>query len=113
LGRLGASIQGSVELHERGRSYPRGVVTLTPIPERPMDNPKRKYLDGSTSFALDHLEAGRYRVCAWLEEGSEVNQILGNPRYDQKLSVSCESVNLSADERKQVRLKQFSALDIQ
>jgi protocatechuate 3,4-dioxygenase beta subunit len=112
LARSGASIQGSVDLHERGRSYPRGVITITPVPQHPTDLPKRKYLSGNASFVIDHLEAGRYRVCAWLEEGAEVNALLGNPHYEQKLSALCEIVPVSTDEHKEVRLKQFSAVDI-
>ena len=112
LARSGASIQGSVDLHERGRGYPRGVITVTPMPQHPTDLPKRKYLSGNASFVIDHLEAGRYRVCAWLEEGAEVNALLGNPHYEQKLSALCEVVPVSTDEHKEVRLKQFSAVDI-
>jgi hypothetical protein len=112
LARSGASIQGSVDLHERGRSYPRGVITITPVPQHPTDLAKRKYLGGNASFVIDHLEAGRYRVCAWLEEGAEVNALLGNPHYEQKLSALCEIVPVTTDEHKEVRLRQFSAVDI-
>jgi hypothetical protein len=109
LSRAGAAIQGSVELHEQAKAYVRGMVTIAPLPLRPTDTPKRKILDVNGSFAVEHLEAGRYRVCAWLEEGAEVNALLGNPRYEEKFNSACETVVLAADERKQVRLKQISA----
>jgi hypothetical protein len=112
LSRSGAGIQGSVDLHDRGRSYPRGMVTITPIPQHPTDIPARKYLNGGTSFTVDHLDAGRYRVCGWLEEGAEVNNLLGNPLYEQKMASLCETVLVSQDEHKSIRLKQISAADL-
>jgi hypothetical protein len=96
LGRAGAAIQGNIDLLDQAKSYPRGMVTIAPQPLRPTDTPKRKYLEGGTTFAVDHLEAGRYRICAWLEEGSDVDRFLGNPQWEQKLGVSCETVNLAA-----------------
>jgi hypothetical protein len=60
---------------------------------------------------VDHLEAGRYRICAWLEEGSDVDRFLGNPQYEQRLSTSCEAINVAADERRAVQLKQISVVD--
>lgn len=110
--RGGASIQGSVDLHERARSFPRGMITITPVPQHPTDIPARKYLNGGASFTVDHLGAGRYRVCGWLEEGAEVNTLLGNPQYEQKLSSQCETVLVSTDEHKSIRLKQISAADL-
>ena len=89
----------------------RYVITIAPQPLRPTDTPKRKYLEGNTSFVVDHLEAGRYRVCAWLEEGSDVDRFLGNPQYEQKFGVSCETVNLAADERRGVQVKQITTSD--
>jgi hypothetical protein len=112
VSRGGASIQGSVALHDRAKSYPRGMVTIMPIPQHPTDIPKRKYLNGGTSFTADHLDPGRYRVCGWLEEGAEVNNLLGNPLYDQKLASLCETVLVGTDEHANVRLKQISAADI-
>jgi hypothetical protein len=111
LGRAGAAIQGTVELHEQAKAYPRGMVTVAPLPLRPMDTPKRMYLEGNTTFTADHLEAGRYRVCAWLEEGSDVDRFLGNPQYEQKLGVSCQAITLAADERRAVQLKQASVME--
>jgi hypothetical protein len=111
LARTGAAVQGTVEVHDQAKSYPRGMITVAPLPLRPTDTPKRRYLAGSTSFLVDHLEAGRYRVCAWLEEGSDVDRFLGNPQYEQKLGVSCETVNLAADERRAVQLKQMTVVD--
>jgi hypothetical protein len=109
LSRAGAAILGSVELHEQAKAYVRGMVTISPLPLRPTDTPKRKTLDGNASFQVEHLESGRYRVCAWLEEGAEVKALLGNPRYEEKFNAACETVVLSANERKQVSLKQISA----
>jgi hypothetical protein len=87
------------------------MVTIAKQPFRPTDTVKRKYLDGTTSFAMEHLEAGRYRVCAWLEEGSDVDRVLGNPRYEQRLAAACQSVDLTGDEKALVQLKQVSALN--
>jgi len=109
LGRGGAAIQGSVELHEQARAYVRGMVTISPLPLHPIDTAKRKLLDNRGNFMVEHLEAGRYRVCAWLEEGAEVGALLGNPRYEEKFNAACETVVLAANERKEVRLKQISA----
>jgi hypothetical protein len=111
LGRTGGVIQGSVDLHDQAKAYARGMVTIHPLPLQPMDTPIRRYLDGKTTFSAEHLEAGRYRVCAWLEEGSDVDRVLGNPRYEQKFGLECQSVNLSADENRSVQLKQVSAQD--
>jgi hypothetical protein len=111
LARTGAAIQGTVDVHEQAKSYPRGMITVAPLPLRPTDTPKRRYLAGNASFLVDHLEAGRYRVCAWLEEGSDVDRFLGNPRFEQKFGVSCETVNLAADERRGVQLKQMTVVD--
>jgi protocatechuate 3,4-dioxygenase beta subunit len=111
LSRDGGTISGSVDLDERDRSYPRGVVTITPEPQRTIDNSRQKRLDGSESFVVDHLETGRYRVCAWLEEGSEIRRVLGNPRFEQRLGGSCKTVNLDKDEKAQVELKQISVTD--
>ena len=58
-----------------------------------------------------YLEAGRYRVCAWLEEGAEINRVLGNPRFEQRLSAACKTVDLDKDTRQQIDLKQLSAAD--
>ena len=52
-----------------------------------------------------YREAGRYRVCAWLEEGSEVDRVLGSPQYEQKFGVSCQATHLSTDERRALQLK--------
>lgn len=109
--RAGGAIQGTVDVLDQAKSYPRGMVTVAPLPLRPTDTPKRKYLEGTSSFSLDHLEARRYRVCAWLEEGSDVDRFLGNPQFEQKLGVSCETVNLAADERRAVQLKQITVVD--
>ena len=111
LGRAGAAIQGNIDLLDQAKSYPRGMVTIAPQPLRPTDTPKRKYLEGGTTFAVDHLEAGRYRICAWLEEGSDVDRFLGNPQWEQKLGVSCETVNLAPDERRAVHLRQITVAD--
>jgi len=111
LSRSGGTINGEVEMVEQVRAYPRGMVTIVPDPIRPTDTPKRKRLEGVSTFTLDHLEAGRYRVCAWLEEGAEISRVLGNPRFDRQLGSSCETIKIEGDENKQVRLKQASALD--
>jgi hypothetical protein len=110
--KAGAGISGSVELHDRARAFPRGMVTIMPLPQHPTDIPLRKFLDGGTSFTADHLDPGRYRVCGWLEDGAEVNNLLGNPQYDQKLASLCETVVLGADEHTNIRVKQISAGDI-
>jgi hypothetical protein len=111
--RKGASISGSVQLHETTKAYPRGMETLSLEPANPLDNPKRKRLDGTTTFAFEHLAAGRYRLCAWTEEGTEINRVLGNPYYDQRLAALCRSVEVKIDETKTTDLKQISALEIQ
>lgn len=111
LGRTGGVIQGSVDLHDQAKAYARGMVTIAPLLLQPMDTPIRKYLDGKNTFSAEHLEAGRYRVCAWLEEGSDVDRVLGNPRYEQRFALECQSVNLSADENRGLQLKQVSAQD--
>jgi hypothetical protein len=111
LSRQGGGIDGSVDIHERARSYTRGLVTISKQPFRATDTVKRKYLNGATTFAVDHLEAGRYRVCAWLEEGSDVDRVLGNPQYENQLSAGCKSVEFSGDERKSVLLKQITTVD--
>jgi hypothetical protein len=113
LTRKGASLEGSVALHKSTEAYPRGMVTLSLDPLSPLDNVKRRRLDGINTFKFDHLEAGRYRLCAWVEEGTEINRVLNNPTYDRRLSILCQSVEVKGDETKAVDLKQISALDIQ
>jgi hypothetical protein len=111
--RKGATISGTVALHETVKAFPRGMATLSLDPPNPLDNPKRKRLDGTTTFAFEHLEAGRYRLCAWAEEGTEINRVLGNPYYDQRLAALCKSVEVKIDDTKTADLKQISALEIQ
>jgi hypothetical protein len=41
-----------------------------------------------------------------------VDRVLENPRYEQKLGSACEAVELSVQDRKQVRLKQISAQEL-
>jgi len=112
LTRKGASLEGSVALHKSTEAYPRGMVTLSLEPLSPLDNVKRKRLDGINTFKFEHLETGRYRLCAWVEEGTEINRVLNNPTYDGRLSILCQSVEVKGDETKAVNLKQISALDI-
>jgi hypothetical protein len=111
IGREGGAIQGAVEVLDQAKAYPRGMVTVAPLPLRPTDTPRRAYLEGKSSFSVEHLEAGRYRVCAWLEEGSDVDRFLGNPQYEQKFGVLCESINLAADEKRAVQLKQITVAE--
>jgi len=111
LSRKGGGIQGNVELHERAKSYPRGLVTIAKQPFRATDTVKRKYLEGKLSFAVEHLEVGHYRVCAWLEEGTDVDRVLDNPKYENRLAGACQTVELSGDESKQVFLKQLTTVD--
>ena len=94
------------------KDYPRGVVTALPDPSQPTDVVKRTRLDGTNTFKFEHLEPGGYRVCAWLEEGTAVNQVMGNPAFEQKVSTRCEHVDVMADETRSASLKQFSALEI-
>ena len=112
VSRKGALIAGTVEMLPIAKDYPRGVVTALPDPSRPTDMAKRTRLDGTNTFKFEHLEPGGYRVCAWLEEGTEVNQVMGNPAFEQKLPTHCEHVDVKADETKSASLKQFSALEI-
>jgi protocatechuate 3,4-dioxygenase beta subunit len=111
IGRGGGVIQGRVDLHEQAKTYARGMVTIARLPLEPMDTVTRRYLAGNNTFAADHLEAGRYRVCAWLEEGTDVDTVLGNPRFEQKFGIDCQAVTLSTDENRAVQLKQVSAQD--
>jgi hypothetical protein len=111
--KTGASIDGTVELHNSTKAYPRGMVTLSLDPLNPLDNPRRKRLDGIDSFKFEHLEAGRYRLCAWVEEGTEINRVLGNPNYDKRLATLCQSVEVKIDDAKTAKLKQISAFEIQ
>lgn len=111
--RRGAAISGSVKLHKSAQDYPRGIVTLSIDPADPLDVPLRKRLNLPNSFTFEHLEAGRYRLCAWVEEGTEINRVLGNPAYDSRLASLCESVAVKAGETRSVDLKQISTLDIQ
>lgn len=111
--KAGASINGSVELHNSTKTYPRGMVTLSLDPLSPLDNPRRQRLDGTDSFKFEHLEAGRYRLCAWVEEGTEINRVLGNPAYDKRLGTLCQSVDVKIEDAKSTKLKQISALEIQ
>jgi protocatechuate 3,4-dioxygenase beta subunit len=113
ISRAGATIAGSVELQEQAKQFPRGMVTLTPFPFQPADYPKRQLLEGKTSFKFEHLEAGRYRVCAWVEEGAQVGALLGNPRHEQRFNAGCETVVVSRDETKQLQLRQMSTVDFQ
>ena len=111
LSRRGGGIQGSIDMQDRAKAYARGMVTIAKQPFRATDTVKRKYLNGATTFAVEHLESGHYRVCAWLEEGSDVDRVLGNPQYENQLSGRCESVEISGDESKSVMLKQLSTVD--
>jgi hypothetical protein len=111
LSRRGGGIQGSIDMQDRAKAYARGMVTIAKQPFRATDTVRRKYLNGATTFAVEHLESGHYRVCAWLEEGSDVDRVLGNPQYENQLSGRCESVEISGDESKSVMLKQLSTVD--
>lgn len=112
VSRKGAMLAGTVEMMRIAEDYPRGMVTALPDPAQPTDFVKRTRLDGTNIFKFEHLEPGSYRLCAWLEEGTEVNQVLGNPAYEQKIAARCERVEVKADESKSASLKQFSALQI-
>jgi hypothetical protein len=112
VSRKGGLIAGTVEMLPIAKDYPRGVVTALPDPSQPTDMVKRTRLDGTNTFKFEHLEPGGYRVCAWLEEGTEVNQVLGNPAFDQKILGYCARVDVKADETKSTTLKQFSALEV-
>ena len=111
LSRKGGGIQGSVTLLPQAKSYARGLVTIAKQPFRATDTVRRKYLDGKLDFNVEHLEVGHYRVCAWLEEGSEVDRVLDNPMYEKRLAGLCEVVELSGDEKKQVLLRQLTTVD--
>jgi len=111
--RQGASISGSVKLRDSSQGYPRGVVTLAIDPADPLDVPLRKRLNAPNNFTFEHLEAGRYRLCAWEEEGTEINRVLGNPAYDSRLANLCESVEVKVGEAASVVLKQIRAADMQ
>ena len=111
--RQGASISGSVKLHKSAQGYPRGTVTLSIDPANPLDVPLRKRLNASGSFTFEHLEAGRYRLCAWVEEGTEINRVLGNPAYDSRLAGLCPSVEVKSGTAASVDLKQIRVLDLQ
>jgi len=110
--RQGASIAGTVTLHTTTKAYPRGIVTLSLDPLNPLDNPRRQRLDATDSFKFDHLPAGRYRVCAWVEEGTEINRVLNNPGYDSALSTLCESVDVRLDGAKTTKVKQISVVEL-
>lgn len=110
--REGAAINGSVRLHQNAQGSPRGIVTLTIDPANPLDVPLRKRLNAPGNFAFEHLEAGRYRLCAWVEEGTEVNRVLGNPVFDQRLASLCQSVEARAGATASVELTQLSALEL-
>jgi protocatechuate 3,4-dioxygenase beta subunit len=109
--RGGAAISGTVDLHTTTTTYPRGMVTLSLDPLNPLDNPRRQRLNGTNTFKFDHLSAGRYRVCAWAEEGTEINRVLNNPLYDGRLATRCQSVEVRFDEAKTTRVKQISTLE--
>jgi hypothetical protein len=111
--RRGASISGSIKLHKNAQDYPRGIVTLSIDPANPLDDPLRKRLSAPNNFAFEHLDAGRYRLCAWLEEGAEVNRVLGNPAHDSRLASMCKSVEVKAGQSSSVELQQVSVLDVQ
>ncbi len=111
LSRKGGGIQGNVELLERVKSYPRGLVTIAKQPFRPTDTVKRIYLNGTPAFNAEHLEAGHYRVCAWLEEGTDVDRVLGNPEYEKRLAIGCNSVEIAGDEATEILLKQLTSAD--
>jgi hypothetical protein len=108
----GASVGGMVELDRRAKDYPRGMVTLTTQPRDPVDGVRRTRLDGNNRYQFEHLPPGGYRVCAWLEEGSEINRVLGNPAYEANLGARCARVDIKEDESKQADAKQFSAYDV-
>jgi hypothetical protein len=112
VSRKGAAINGSVELDRTSREYPRGMATLLPDPPHPTDTAARKRLQGTNTFAFEHLEPGTYRLCAWLEEGTEINHLLANPNFQKQLAGPCKTVDVSGDDAKSVNLNQFSALDI-
>ncbi len=108
----GGMISGNVELHSTTKVYPRGVVTLSLDPLNPLDFPQRHRLDATDTFKFDHLPVGRYRVCAWVEEGSEINRVLNNPAYETDLLASCKSVDVKLDDAKTIKLKQISANEL-
>jgi hypothetical protein len=110
--RKGASISGTVELHRTTKAYPRGMVTLSLDPLNPLDNPKRQRLDATDAFKFEHLAAGRYRVCAWVEEGTEINRGLNNPNYERTLATQCQSVDVRGDDAKTTSVRQISTLEI-
>ena len=109
--REGARISGTVELHTTTKTYPRGMVTLSLDPLNPLDNPRRQRLDATDTFKFEHLAAGRYRVCAWVEEGTEINRVLNNPAYDGELGTLCQSVDVRLGDAKTIKVKQISAVE--
>ena len=109
--RGGATISGTVDLHATTRTYPRGMVTLSLDPLNPLDNPLRQRLNGTDTFKFEHLPAGRYRVCAWVEEGTEINRVLNNPTQDRQLVTRCQSVEVRLDDAKTTKVKQLSTLE--
>jgi hypothetical protein len=107
----GATISGNVELHKTTKAYPRGMVTLSLDPLNPLDNPRRQRLDATDTFKFEHLSAGRYRVCAWVEEGTDINRVLNNPGYDGTLGTLCQSVEVKLEDAKTIKVKQISAFE--
>lgn len=114
VSRNGASISGSIKLHKSVQGGPRGIVTLSIDPANPLDVPLRKRLNAPNKFTFTNLNPGRYRLCAWVEEGTEVNRILGNPAYDGQLASLCQIVELKAGQAAAAaELKQLSVLEMQ
>jgi hypothetical protein len=114
LSSQGSSVSGSVKLHKSTQGNPRGVVTLSIDPANPLDVPLRKRLNSPNTFTFLNLNAGRYRLCAWVEEGTEINRVVGNPAYDGRLADLCRTVEVKAGQAASgIELNQLSVLETQ
>jgi hypothetical protein len=85
------------------------VITPTTFVEMNFMAPVPLEADGS--FSAQPLQPGRYRACAWREEGNEFVRILSNPHFQIRLDRACETIEVKAGERQFVTLEQLTVSD--
>lgn len=109
----GATIAGRVDGNFRPGSPARGIVSLviTPTTFLEMNSMAPVPLEADGSFSAQPLQPGRYRACAWREEGNEFVRILSNPHFQIRLDRACKTVEVKAGERQFVTLDQLSVSD--
>ena len=114
VSRTGAGVAGTVQFLDSDQPNP-GSVTIAPEPVTPLDAGwiLSQVPNETGGFRFPLLEVGTYRVCAWNDRGTAVNNILNSPRFEPKLKRGCKVVELDEEDSKQVQLKQLDVATFQ